>query len=76
MCASDLVDAVVVATPAGTHVEIARAALDAGLHVYCEKPVATTSDDGYALASYAREKARVLQIGFQFRYHRGLHRAA
>ena len=71
MCASDLVDAVVVATPAGTHVEIARAALDAGLHVYCEKPVATTSDDGYTLASYAREKARVLQIGFQFRYHRG-----
>ena len=40
MLASGTVDAVVVATPAGTHGQIARDALDAGMHVYCEKPIA------------------------------------
>ncbi len=64
-------DAVVIATPAGTHAEIARAALDAGLHVYCEKPITTTSDEGYALHEYVRAKDRVFQVGFQFRFHKG-----
>jgi predicted dehydrogenase len=64
-------DAVVVATPPGTHGELVRAALDAGMHVYCEKPIAPTSDEGYALAAHARDRDRVLQIGFQFRYHLG-----
>jgi predicted dehydrogenase len=41
------------------------------LHVYCEKPIAPTYDDGYALAAYARERGRTLQVGFQFRYHKG-----
>ncbi len=71
MYASGAIDAVMIATPPGTHVPLARAALDAGLHVYCEKPIAPTSDEGYALAAYARERARTLQVGFQFRYHKG-----
>jgi len=65
------VDAVVIATPPATHVPLARAALDAGLHVYCEKPIAPTCDEGYALAAYARQRERTLQIGFQFRFHQG-----
>ncbi|MGH8978001.1 MAG: Gfo/Idh/MocA family protein [Acidimicrobiia bacterium] len=68
---SGTVDAVVVGTPAGTHGQIARAALDAGLHVYCEKPIAPTADEGYALARHAHEAKRVLQVGFQFRFHKG-----
>jgi predicted dehydrogenase len=68
---SGAVDAVVVATPAGTHGQIARGALDAGLHVYCEKPIAPTSDEGYALARRAHEVGRTLQVGFQFRFHKG-----
>jgi predicted dehydrogenase len=68
---SGLVDAVVVGTPAGTHAQIARDALDAGMHVYCEKPIAPTSDEGYALARHAHEAARTLQVGFQFRFHKG-----
>ncbi len=71
MYSSGAIDAVVIATPPGTHVPLARAALDAGLHVYCEKPIAPTSDDGYALAAYARGAKRTLQVGFQFRYHKG-----
>jgi predicted dehydrogenase len=71
MCDSGVVDAVVVATPAGTHGEIVRTALDAGMHVYCEKPVAPTADEGYALARHAQDTRRTLQIGFQFRFHTG-----
>ena len=71
MFESGTIDAVVVATPAGTHGEIARAALDAGMHVYCEKPIAPTADEGYALARHAREAQRTFQVGFQFRFHKG-----
>ena len=71
MYASGEVDAVVVATPAGTHGQLARDALDAGMHVYCEKPIAPTADEGYALARHAREAQRTLQVGFQFRFHKG-----
>ena len=48
-----------------------RDALDAGMHVYCEKPIAPTSDEGYALARHAQEARRTLQVGFQFRFHTG-----
>src|SRR5437016_5251216 len=69
--ASGLVDAVVIATPAGTHAHLVRGALDAGMHVYCEKPITPTADDGYALAHHARDKQRVLHVGFQYRFHAG-----
>jgi predicted dehydrogenase len=71
MFASGSVNAVVVATPAGSHGEIVRNALDAGVHVYCEKPIAPTADEGYALARHAQEAGRTLQVGFQFRFHTG-----
>jgi predicted dehydrogenase len=64
-------DAVVIATPPGTHGELVRDALAAQLHVYCEKPITPTADEGYALADAARERGRVLQIGFQNRLHAG-----
>jgi predicted dehydrogenase len=67
--ASGSIDAVVVATPGATHAALTRAALDAGLHVYCEKPITPTSDEGYALAHYARERGKVLVVGFQHRYN-------
>jgi predicted dehydrogenase len=71
MYASDLVDAVVIATPAGTHAPLMRDAIAAGMHVYCEKPIAPTSDEGYALADAARDANVVLQVGFQMRWHAG-----
>ena len=69
--ASGAVDAVVVATPAGTHADLARRALAAGLHVYCEKPITPTCDEGYELGELARAAGRVFQVGLQFRYHAG-----
>jgi myo-inositol 2-dehydrogenase/D-chiro-inositol 1-dehydrogenase len=68
-------DAVVIATPAGTHADLVEAAARAGKAIYCEKPMAVTlADADRALA--AVERAGVpLQIGFNRRYDRGFRAA-
>ncbi len=53
-------DFVDVATPPSDHARIARAALGRGLHVLCEKPLATTPEDARSMAACAREARRVL----------------
>jgi predicted dehydrogenase len=62
-------DAVVVATPAGTHYELARAALLAGKHVLVEKPLTTRSDHARELANLASERGLTLMVGHTFLYH-------
>lgn len=57
------IDAVVVATPDDTHYPIVMAALDAGMHIFCEKPVALNSHDAKAMyekAQAARVKHMVM----------------
>jgi predicted dehydrogenase len=49
-----------VATPPAHHAGIACAALDRGLHVLCEKPMATTAEDARAMLAHAREAGRVI----------------
>jgi len=61
------VDAVTVAAPAVTHMELAWAALDAGAHVYVEKPLASTLQGAQALTRKAAEAGRVLAVGHQER---------
>lgn len=56
------VDFVVIATPNGTHFEIARAALEAGFHVVCEKPMTTTLADALELARRARDADAVFAV--------------
>jgi len=68
---SGAIDAVVIATPPGTHAGLIRGALAAGLHVYCEKPFVATAEEGWALGSEAAAMGRVLHIGHQYRFHRG-----
>jgi predicted dehydrogenase len=64
------VQAVIIATPTGTHKEIALAALAAGKHVYCEAPLANTIDDAKAIAKAARDAFKlVFQPGLQQRSH-------
>jgi predicted dehydrogenase len=53
-------DFVDVCTPPVEHARIARAALTAGFHVLCEKPLATRSDDAHAMIADARVMRRVL----------------
>ena len=62
------VDAVMIATPCYLHAGMAAAFLDAGKHVYCEKPLGITPEQvDLALRSARRSKA-ILQIGQQLRY--------
>lgn len=66
--AADAADVVVIATPPRSHGPLTRKALDAGMHVYCEKPFTLTAGEGYALGRLAREKGRKIQVGFQQRF--------
>jgi predicted dehydrogenase len=63
------VDAVLVATPPETHAELAGAALEAGRHVYLEKPAATSASAAAELVALAERAGRSLQLGFAYRYH-------
>ncbi len=63
---SDDIDAVVIATPPKTHVDIAMKALEAGKHVFVEKPLATSVADSEKLVKTAKEKNLVLMVGHTF----------
>ena len=62
-------DAIAVATPARSHYEITRAALERGKHVLVEKPLAMTSAEARELADCARAHDRVLMVGHTFQYN-------
>lgn len=57
-------DAVLIATPTHAHLPIVRDAIAAGVHVYCEAPIAHTAEDALAIAAAARGSNRVVQAGF------------
>jgi predicted dehydrogenase len=63
------VDAVVISTPTSTHAPIALAALSAGKHVLCEKPLATTVRDCDALVAAAEKAGRTLMVGHTFLFN-------
>lgn len=64
----DDVDAVVLSTPAPLHEEQTLAALAAGKHVLCEKPLATDPDACRRMVAAARAADRLLATGFNYRY--------
>ena len=59
-CFLDGVDAVYIASPNETHYEYAKAALENGKHVLCEKPIAFTKREAEYLYNYAKEKNLIL----------------
>jgi len=61
------VDAVFIATPPDLHSEMAVAALKAGKHVYCEKPIGITPAQVQAIVNAARNSSRVFVPGQQLR---------
>jgi predicted dehydrogenase len=63
------VQVVHVCTPNHLHRAMAQAALEAGKHVICEKPLATTLDDAQALAALAASTGLVATVPFVYRYH-------
>ncbi len=60
-------EAVIIATPPQWHALQFIAALERGLHVYCEKPLAYDVREGQAMAAAAARSDRIVQIGFQRR---------
>jgi predicted dehydrogenase len=70
--ADETVEAVVIATPVPTHYELARRALDAGKHVFVEKPPAMHAAELEELCDLAEERARVLMPGHLLLYHPGV----
>src|SRR5207247_4377858 len=69
LLADDELDAVVVATPAVTHYELAKRALEAGKHVLVEKPPAMNAADAADLGATAEASKRVLMPGHLLLYH-------
>jgi predicted dehydrogenase len=68
LIARDDIDVVDVCTPSATHFELAWAALEAGKHVLCEKPVAYDFRDTLRAAALAKQKGLKTKLGFTFRY--------
>lgn len=62
----DGIELVTVATPNNTHYEIAKAFLDAGVHVLCEKPLTMTVKEALALATLAEKRDRILAVNFGY----------
>lgn len=69
ICGREDVDVVYVATPNSTHPELVSAALDAGKHVLCEKPLAPDGHIAAALFDQAEASGLILAEGFMYRYH-------
>jgi myo-inositol 2-dehydrogenase/D-chiro-inositol 1-dehydrogenase len=61
-------DAVYVTTPNTKHTELALAALEAGKHVFCEKPMATNLDDARRVLAAAKASQAVFQVGHNRRF--------
>jgi len=61
-------DVVVIATPPESHQPIALAALNAGAHVFCEKPLANSIEEADAIAAAAKAAGRQVCVNSEFRF--------
>lgn len=65
--ATEKVDAVAICTPPSTHAALAMKAMNYGAHVICEKPIASTLEDGKRVFQTSKSKERILVISSQRR---------
>lgn len=71
----DRVDAVAICTPNFTHYPIAKALIEAGLDVICEKPLTATLEDAVALERLARESGRFVGVTYTYSGYPMVHEA-
>jgi len=69
------VDAVSICTPPDTHADIALKAFSHGAHVLCEKPMATTINDGKRMFKASQKEEKILMVGFNLRFRPSYQRA-
>jgi predicted dehydrogenase len=67
--ARDDIDAIIISTPPSSHAEIAIAAMQAGKHVLCEKPLSKTLEEANEMLAISSITGRVLKCGFNHRHH-------
>jgi predicted dehydrogenase len=70
------VDVVHICTPNATHADLAVAALEAGKHVVCEKPLATTVEDAQRIQAAAADNGLTVAVPFVYRFHPMVREAA
>ena len=75
MLADQDIDAVIIATADAFHVRASIAALEAGKHVLCEKPMGIGVEEMQQLHDAVRASGRVLQVGHMKRFDAGLQAA-
>lgn len=61
-------EAILIATPTGSHAALVRSALDRGVHVFCEKPLTLTAAESAELSTIAAERGLVAQVGYHNRF--------
>ena len=71
----DVVDAAVVVVPTKAHYDVAREALERGIHLLIEKPIAATIEQADALVTLAKGHRALLQIGHVERFNRAVRAA-
>lgn len=71
----DRVDAVAICTPNFTHYSIAKALIEAGFDVICEKPLTATLDDAVALEKLGRESGRFVGVTYTYSGYPMVHEA-
>lgn len=67
---TDIVDGVMVVVPHAFHYELAKAALDAGLHTFVEKPLVLTAADAWDLVQTAERQGLHLTVGYTYHHTR------
>ncbi len=68
MLAEEKLDAVSVTTPNAYHLQPSVDALNAGLHVLCEKPLAMNAEEARKMCAVARDSGKILQVALQQRF--------
>lgn len=71
----DGIQAVSIATPNGTHYEISKAALNAGLHVICEKPLCFKTEQAEELKHLAKDNNCIFGVTYGYTGHQMVHQA-
>ena len=71
----DGIEVVTVATPNNTHYQITRAALEAGLHVICEKPLCFTTVEAEELERISKERGRIVGVTYGYSGHQMIEEA-
>ncbi|MBI2855199.1 MAG: Gfo/Idh/MocA family oxidoreductase [Chloroflexi bacterium] len=69
------IDSVVICTPTHLHAEMSIAAMEAGKHVLCEKPLARTIAEAAEMLKTSASRGVTLKCGFNYRYHPGIRQA-